>query len=240
MTASQTAVTAASDIKTVLFYGDSNTWGYDPSSGLRYPYRTRWTTVCAQALGSGFNCIPAGMNGRTTAFDDPEKGARNGLVGLDYELQSHKPIDLLVIMLGTNDMKYTDAEGSAAGMERLIERALTVNRRFGASSPVFMEPGSARGLGDGAAGSRILIISPVTLSAHLGCRGDDIESSARLAGAYRRIAQRHGLYFMDAARYASASDIDGVHLGPEGHQRLGAAAAERIRGIFALGNGSEN
>ena len=62
----------------VLFYGDSNTWGFDPETGQRYPYPLRWTSVCARLLGPEYNCIPCGMNGRTTAFDDPVKGARNG------------------------------------------------------------------------------------------------------------------------------------------------------------------
>ena len=124
-------------MKSILFYGDSNTWGFDPGTTLRYPYSVRWTSICASLLGSGYNCIPAGMNGRTTVFDDPIKGSRNGIKGLDYELQTHKPLDLFAVMLGTNDLKYTDAEGSAAGMERLIELVMTANQRYNLSSPVF-------------------------------------------------------------------------------------------------------
>jgi lysophospholipase L1-like esterase len=126
-------------MKNLLLYGDSNTWGFDPATTLRYPYHLRWTTICAALLGDGYNCIPAGMNGRTTAFDDPVKGSRNGIKGLDYELQTHKPLDLFVVMLGTNDLKYTEAKGSAAGMEKLIELVLTANQRYNLSSPVFPE-----------------------------------------------------------------------------------------------------
>ena len=216
-------------MKDVLFYGDSNTWGFDPATSGRYPLGARWTTVCARALGPGYNCVPEGMNGRTTFFDDPEKGSRNGLTGLDYALQAHKPLDLLVIMLGTNDMKYTDAEGSAEGMERLIRRALTVNGRFGTSSRVFPEDGPEPGT---ASGRHILLVSPILLKTHIRERGDDIESSARLAGLYRGIAEAYGLHFMDAADHASASRIDGIHLGPDGHERLGLAIAECIKGIF--------
>ena len=110
----------------ILFYGDSNTWGFDPETTLRYPYPLRWTTVCAKLLGEEYNCIPAGMNGRTTVFDDPLKGARNGLTGLDYELQSHKPLDLMVVMLGTNDCSAEldlRAEEIAQGMEKLLRTA---------------------------------------------------------------------------------------------------------------------
>ena len=196
----------------ILFYGDSNTWGFDPETTLRYPYPLRWTTVCAKLLGEEYNCIPAGMNGRTTVFDDPLKGARNGLTGLDYELQSHKPLDLMVVMLGTNDLKYTDASGSAAGMERLVQNILTANERFNLSSPVFPETGAF-----------LLLVSPVPLRCHVAERADDIEESCRLAPQH----------CMDAAAYAESSKTDGVHLGPEGHETLGRAMAEKIRQICA-------
>ena len=204
----------------VLFYGDSNTWGFDPETGLRYPYHLRWTSVCARLLGEGYNCIPAGMNGRTTAFDDPVKGARNGLRGLDYELQTHKPLDLFVVMLGTNDLKYARAEEVAEGMDRLLEMVLTANERFRLSSPVF------------PAGARILLVSPVLLKAHVGDIPSDISDSVRLAELYGSIAERRGLHFMDAEEYAEASVVDGIHIGPDGHSSLGKAVAESIRKIL--------
>lgn len=206
--------------KNILLYGDSNTWGYDPRDGSRYPFRLRWTSVCAALLGEAYCCIPAGMNGRTTDFDDPLKGARNGLRGVDYELQTHKPLDLMVIMLGTNDLKYTDAAGSAAGMERLVERVLSVNERFHLSSPVF--PG----------GSQLLLVSPILLDAPVGARADCIAESARLSELYRSIAERHRLHFLDAARYADPSEADGVHLDADGHRKLGAAIAAKIKSLL--------
>ena len=207
----------------VLFYGDSNTWGFDPETGQRYPYPLRLTSVCARLLGPGYNCIPCGMNGRTTAFDDPVKGARNGIKGLDYELQTHKPLDLFAVMLGTNDLKYTDAAGSADGMDRLLELVLTANARFRFSSPVFPEPGVD-------AGPRpVLLISPVRLRAHVGNRAGDLEASAGLAGLYRSLAEKHGVYFMDAAEYAEPSPADGIHLAAEGHRAIGEAVAETVR-----------
>ena len=207
----------------ILFYGDSNTWGYDPRTALRCPRHLRWTTVCARLLGSGYNCISAGMNGRTTVFDDPVKGSRNGLSGIDYELQTHKPLDLVAVMLGTNDLKYTDADGAAEGMERLVKLILTANERYSFSSPVFPNMGDK---------SPVLLISPILLKAHVGDRGDDISQSARLSGLYRQIAEEHRLHFLDAALYAEPSDIDGIHLGADGHRRLGEAMAEKIRLIL--------
>lgn len=208
----------------ILFYGDSNTWGYDPETSLRFPYENRWTTVCAKLLGEEYNCIPEGMNGRTTAFDDPMKGARNGLTGLDYALQAHKPLDLMVVMLGTNDLKYTDADGVAEGMEKLIRNILSADERFPLSSPVFTGPER-----------RILLVSPVLLGEHVGKKENDLEESRRLAELYREIAERCSLHFMDADSYAEASEMDGVHLGREGHESLGRAMAEQIRSIFGTG-----
>ena len=207
-------------MKNILFYGDSNTWGFDPRTTLRCPYELRWTTVCALRLGSAYNCIPAGMNGRTTMFDDPVKGCRNGIKGLDYALQTHKPLDLFVVMLGTNDLKYTDAKGSAAGMERLIDLVLSANERYALSSPVF------------PAGPKALLIAPVALHAHVGEREDDREEAGKLAALYEAIAENKGVAFLDAARYAAPSAVDGVHLGAEGHRSLGLAVAEAIASMM--------
>lgn len=209
-------------MKNILFYGDSNTWGFDPGTHDRYPYEMRWTSVCRDLLGTQYCCIPAGMNGRTTVFDDPLKGCRNGLDGIDYELQSHKPLDLLVLMLGTNDLKFTDAAGSAAGLEKLVSKILTANERFNLSSPVFPD------------GAKILLLSPVPIRANIDETGlyDARKESEKLTELYKAIAEKYGLYYMDAASVASASDIDGVHLGPEGHKQIGRAAAEKIETLF--------
>lgn len=213
-------------MKNILFYGDSNTWGFDPGTTLRYPYPVRWTSICASILGSGYNCIPAGMNGRTTVFDDPIKGSRNGIKCLDYELQTHKPLDLFAVMLGTNDLKYTDAEGSVAGMERLIELVMTANQRYNLSSPVFPNCD--------ASGQVILLISPILLRSHVGDYPNDIADSARLSNLYQEIARKNHLHFLDAALYAEPSEVDGVHLGVEGHKALGAAVAEKIKEVLSL------
>ena len=201
----------------ILLYGDSNTWGFDPSTGGRYPYEIRWTSICQRLLGTDFDCIPAGMNGRTTIFDDPLKGCRNGVDGLDYELQSHKPLDLCVVMLGTNDLKYTDAEGSAAGMRRLLEKILTANERFSLSSPVFPQK------------AEILLISPVLIRGRICEERDGREESEKLAEKYQEIAEEYGISFLNAAIAADPSDVDGVHLDPDGHAAIGRMVAEWIQ-----------
>lgn len=208
-------------MKTILFYGDSNTWGFDPAIRDRYPYQMRWTTVCAKKLGAKYCCLPSGMNGRTTVFDDPLKGCRNGTEGIDYALQSHKPLDLLVLMLGTNDLKFTNAEGSAAGMDLLVSKIVTANERYNLSSPVFPN------------GAKLLLISPVLCFENIDETGryDAREESEKMSGLYKTIADKYGLYFLDAAEITPPSDVDGVHLSPEGHKKLGQTVAEKIAEI---------
>ncbi len=155
-------------------------------------------------------------------FDDPLKGCRNGLDGLDYELQSHKPLDLMVLMLGTNDLKTTDAEGSAAGMERLVTKAKTANERFNLSSPVFPN------------GAKILLVSPVLLRQDIMESGghDSCVESKKISALYAEIAREHQLDFMDASKVTEPSTADGVHLDPEGHKKIGLAVAKKIKDIF--------
>ena len=94
--------------KTVLCYGDSNTYGHatvDRPDG-RYAPDERWTGVLAAALGPQWKVIEEGLGGRTTVSDDPIEGAeKNGRTYLYPCLMSHRPLDVVVIMLGTNDLK---------------------------------------------------------------------------------------------------------------------------------------
>ena len=89
----------------VLCYGDSNTYGYNPANGLRYPENVRWTGILQELLGEGYRVIEEGCNGRTTIFDDPAEGWKNGLMYLKPCLNTHKPVDFVIMMLGSNDLK---------------------------------------------------------------------------------------------------------------------------------------
>ena len=213
-------------MKNILSFGDSNTWGYDPRNGGRYPYEQRWTSIAERCLGADYHCVAAGLNGRTTVFEDPWKCCRRGKDALDIELQSHKPLDLLVIMLGTNDLKFAGACRSARGIETILVMAKTANERFAASSPVFPN------------GAEVLLISPILIGeksennseADLMPRG--CEESKRLAPLYKAVAEKWGAHFMNAADYAAPSELDCEHMTAEGHAALGKAAAEKIRAIL--------
>jgi lysophospholipase L1-like esterase len=116
---------------TVLCFGDSNTWGFDPDSILapfprRHPSNVRWTGLLAQSLGPNFRILEEGQNGRTTVHDDPLNIARNGRDYLPACLESHKPIDIVVLMLGTNDLKslYNLPAGEIANGVGILARMI--------------------------------------------------------------------------------------------------------------------
>ena len=121
-------------MKSILCYGDSNTWGYDPQTRSRFPHDVRWTGVLASSLGTGYRVVEEGLNGRTTRWDDPIEAGRNGLTFLQPCLESHLPLDLVIVMLGTNDLKQrfglsaSDIAQSAAEHRKLGE-ALAVEAR---------------------------------------------------------------------------------------------------------------
>jgi lysophospholipase L1-like esterase len=121
-------------MKEILCYGDSNTWGFTPATGARYPYAVRWPGVLGALLGSGCRITENGVNGRTTVFNDPDFPCRNGKTGLGYALCAGKPFDLVILMLGTNDLKFTDAAGAARGAAELVALLQNANARFPAQS----------------------------------------------------------------------------------------------------------
>ena len=114
-------------MKTVLCFGDSNTYGYDPTTGLRYPESVRWTALLQGLLGTDYKVIEEGCNGRTTVFDDPIEGWKKGLDYLRPCLNTHKPVDIVIMMLGSNDLKevfHATPEDIASGAETLVKEII--------------------------------------------------------------------------------------------------------------------
>lgn len=91
--------------QTVLCFGDSNTWGYNPKDGSRYPSDIRWTGVLQGLLGPSFQVIEEGLNGRTTTINEIERPMRSGVEILPVLIECHRPLDFIILMLGTNDLK---------------------------------------------------------------------------------------------------------------------------------------
>jgi lysophospholipase L1-like esterase len=210
-------------VPVVLCYGDSNTHGYDPSlpMGGRFVREIRWPGVLAAALGSGWQVVEEGLNGRTTIWDDPYHPGRNGHAYLGPCLETHAPVDVVVIMLGTNDTKTifgrTAAE-IAAGAGTLVDVVL----RSGAGPA-------------GAAPAVLLVVPPapgtVTERSELWGFGEAREKGVQLERLYRTVAMMRDIAFLDAGACAQVDPADGVHLTPEGHAALGAAVADVVRAL---------
>jgi lysophospholipase L1-like esterase len=208
-------------MKEVLCYGDSNTYGYMPGTGERYPAQVRWPGVMKKALGGSFHVIEEGLNGRTTAWDDPVEGVfRNGRTYLLPCLLSHAPLDLVLLFLGVNDLK-----------KRFDLPAAEIARSAGSLVELIRQSGAGR---SGAAPAVLLIAPPPLgrLSAYADMLAGGTEKSRELGALYEETARRLGCAFLDAGSVIRASDIDGVHFAEKDHGALGQALAGEVRRLL--------
>lgn len=203
----------------ILCIGDSNTWGYNPQNGLRL--EKRWTRVLAELMPEN-EIVEEGLNGRTLLSVDPEIKERCGITGLKMLLMSHKPIDCVVVMLGTNELKKffpANAEYIAEGVREFIQIILepTLWERF--QIP------------------KVLIVSPVLVREELVKNGDvfgdfdenSVIQSKRMAEAISAVCDEFHVDFMNAADYAKASLVDNIHMDEANHRMLAEAMCEKLR-----------
>lgn len=211
-------------MKNVLCYGDSNTWGWDPETQGRFPADVRWTGVLRKELGSGYRVIEEGLNGRTTVWDDPIEGYKNGKEYLIPCLESQKPLDLVIIMLGTNDLKKRfslSAYDIAAGAGVLAEIAMKSGAGYNGNPP------------------KVLLMSPILVGdihnsefAEMFDYESSVERSKKFAEHYKRVADELGCEFLNAADFASPSPIDAIHFEAAEHKKLGEAVARKVKEIL--------
>ncbi len=201
-------------MKHILCYGDSNTHGYNPSGG-RYDDNTRWTRRLAKLLGDDYLILEEGLNSRTSSLDDPLAPYKNGMDFIVPCIETHKPIDLTILMLGSNDMKQRFApsvEKIADSLHRLTKTILDVSE-----APVLLV--SPIHLGDNMENSEFASSFPqasVTISHELG-------------DALEKVAQHLHVSFLNAADYAQPSQEDSLHLTAEGHAALANAFYKKIQ-----------
>lgn len=213
--------------KRILCFGDSLTWGADPSDIARFDEEDRWPMVLQNELGDEYQIIEEGQCGRTIATDDPAEGEKNGIKYILPCMESHDPFDLIIIMLGVNDCKRKFAYSSmdiAGEMQLFLEKVQSFNRfrckdRF-----------------------KIMLMSPPAVSEAIreSWLGDSygyensIKVSSELPEWYKKLADMYGCSFLDAGEYAKTSDKDGIHLDPEDQHKLGKAVAEHIKNVICL------
>lgn len=205
-------------MKRILCFGDSNTYGYRPDGHGRYDEKVRWTGRVQEILGrEEYAIIEEGLCGRTTVFEDEIRPNRKGIDAIRMVIESHNPIDIVFIMLGTNDYKtrYGASAGTIAkGIEQIIE---TVHQFAGNQT-------------------RIVILSPIHLGRGVGEEGFDpefdeksVEVSLQLSKELRKIALNNSCSFLDASTVAKPSEADREHLDEEGHKQLADLVVARIR-----------
>ena len=207
--------------KTILCYGDSNTWGYDPGTKDRFDRHTRWAGVLRDVLGDNYWIIEEGLNGRTTVWDDPIEGYKNGHTYLIPCLESHRPIDLVVLMLGTNDLKMRfsvpacDVANGAGVLVDTIQKSAT--------GPYEQAP-------------QLLLLAPpvvVRLTEFREMFEGAEAKSKQFSHHFQRVAQEHGCHFLDTATVIHSSRLDGIHFEATEHRKLGEAVAAKVKEIVA-------
>jgi lysophospholipase L1-like esterase len=207
-------------MKAILCYGDSNTWGWNPVTQERYARDERWPGVLRQELGEGHLVIEEGLNGRTTVWDDPIEGYKNGKEYLIPCLESHKPIDLVAILLGTNDLKIRfsvsayDIANSAGVLVDIVQRSMA-GPNGGAPKVLLMAPPPL---------GRLTEYAEMFDAAKL--------KSRKFSEHFQRVAKEYGCALLDTANIIVSSDIDGVHLEVDEHRKLGQAVAAVIRNML--------
>ena len=205
-------------MRQVICFGDSNTFGYIPGTGKRFPWGVRWTSVLDEKLaGTDLRVVEEGLVGRTTIFEDPLRDGRCGVRLLPVILETHAPADedLVVIMLGTNDCKAiygASPEVIAKGVARLVRQVRAYSDKV-----------------------KILVVSPIHLGENVWKEGFDpefdensVEISKKLAAEYRKISKAENTYFLDASEYADPSETDQEHMNEENHKKLATAIYENI------------
>jgi lysophospholipase L1-like esterase len=212
-------------MKTILCYGDSNTWGCPPIESFdeiqRLDEHTRWPCVLRTALGADYRVIEEGLGARTTVWDDPFEGAhKNGRTYLLPCLESHEPLDLVILLLGTNDLK-SRFNLSASDIAYAVGTLIDIIQRSEC--------------GPGGNAPQVLVVCPppiakLTLFAQMFAGA--APKSRLMADFYRQVAETYGCAFLNAGKLIKSSDRDGIHWEAEEHVRMGQAVAARVRDLF--------
>lgn len=214
--------------KRIMCFGDSLTWGWVPvEEGVpttRYPAEQRWPGVLQAELGEGYIIIEEALSGRTTSLDDPTDSRLNGSTYLPSALASHLPLDLVTLMLGSNDTKayfHRTPFEITAGMSKLVGQVLACAGGVGTSYPA----------------PKVLIIAPPPLAPmphayFQALFGGAYEKSAQFGKLYGDLADFMKVDFLDASEIISTGGVDGIHFTEENNRELGLTVAKKVRQIL--------
>ncbi len=208
--------------KTILCYGDSNTWGYDANTHDRFPYDKRWTSILESILGEKYKVIAEGLCARTTVLDDPYEGEnKNGKRYISLILETHRPVDCIILMLGTNDLKKkfnATAWDIAQGAQTLIDEILKCG--------FFVQ--SAR---------NIILVAPPEVGKLAGTDFEKLfedaeEKSKELGKYFHETALAKNCSFIDSAKYIKPTPLDAIHLDENAHAELAKVIADKVMEIM--------
>lgn len=205
--------------KSIMCFGDSNTWGASPVQGIRYDRKTRWPGVLQRELGEGYYVVEEGLPGRNTVWDDPVDGDRNGLKHMVPLIYSHTPLDLLIILLGTNDLKNrfsVSATDIALSICRLVRVARQCDHHLMGPAP------------------EILVVVPPPLSDLDESHSKGIllggeEKSRQLAAELKPLSEEFKFRMMDAGEIIECSPVGGIHWEPEAHAKLAVEVSKVVK-----------
>lgn len=210
--------------KRILCYGDSNTWGWVPASmgSERYPIHKRWTGILQTLLGNDFEIIEEGLGGRTTMFDDPrqEFPQRNGLETLPIVLESHLPLDYVILMLGTTDTKQMMGLTSLEitdGMRKLITTVKNFKKIKGGSTPKIL-----------------VVVPPIVLettefASKLFTGGT--KKATELVDNYKQLCEAENVFYLNPTDEIKVDKNEGVHIDTENHQKLANLIYQKIKSL---------
>ncbi|KKR09383.1 MAG: G-D-S-L family lipolytic protein [Parcubacteria group bacterium GW2011_GWA2_39_18] len=215
--------------KRILCYGESIVWGRIPGDDntVRYQINKRWTGILQNLLGNGYEVIEEGLNGRTTNLESPHKTGKNGAKYLFSCLETHKPLDLIILSLGKNDLKAkynTTPESICDGIEACLQIIYEEGKTISEETP------------------KIILVSPCIIQEKerlrfgkkeidfLGAKG----KSEKLGKMYLKIAEKHNIDFLDLAQYVKVSEIDGVHLDENEHRKIADIMYQKVIKLLSI------
>jgi lysophospholipase L1-like esterase len=206
----------------IVVYGDSMSWGIIPGTRVRLLFNKRWTGVLQSSLGKEYRVIEECLNGRTTQYEDADRPARNGLEHVQMIIESHSPIDLMIVMLGINDFQdiigVTSTE-SAYGLKSIICKITNFSPEPTRKAP------------------QVLAIIPPEIKNPMGLMADKFsgyEIGENSESEYIGALEGLNIHIIKASKYISLSKVDGIHLDETEHFTLGKAVAKKVSEIGSM------